>query len=115
MRYEALPTTLSLAGLSDVVSWFGARAGARTDSFRRTHCTKMHSYRAVAKFIVYGHTHHHAIVPLRSVQQGNDTVDALYINSGTWRLSTRAGAVSSGRETVRVLSRDDLSRVLQKR
>src|SRR5262249_25816707 len=46
MRYEALPTTLSLAGLSDVVSWFGARAGARTDSFRRTHCTKMHSYRA---------------------------------------------------------------------
>jgi len=25
------------------------------------------------------------IVPLRSVQQGDDTVDTLYINSGTWR------------------------------
>ena len=34
-----------------------------------------------ARFIVYGHTHHHEIVPLDTWQ---NTQNQLYFNSGTW-------------------------------
>ncbi len=38
-----------------------------------------------ARFIVYGHTHHHEIVPLDSDGEPPLERDQLYINSGTWR------------------------------
>jgi UDP-2,3-diacylglucosamine pyrophosphatase LpxH len=38
-----------------------------------------------ARFIVHGHTHHYEVVPLQSTQQGDESIDRLYINSGTWR------------------------------
>ena len=38
-----------------------------------------------ARFIVYGHTHHHEIVPLDSDGEPPDERHQYYINSGTWR------------------------------
>ena len=38
-----------------------------------------------ARFIVYGHTHHHEITPLDSDGEPPDEQSQLYINSGTWR------------------------------
>jgi hypothetical protein len=38
-----------------------------------------------ARFIVYGHTHHHEITPLDSEGEPPDEQNQLYINSGTWR------------------------------
>ena len=38
-----------------------------------------------ARFVVYGHTHHHEIVPLDSDGEPPNERDQLYINSGTWR------------------------------
>ena len=38
-----------------------------------------------ARFIVYGHTHHHEIVPLDSDGEPPNEQNQLYINSGTWR------------------------------
>lgn len=38
-----------------------------------------------AKFIVYGHTHHHEIIPLRVTRTPSGIVEQVYINSGTWR------------------------------
>jgi UDP-2,3-diacylglucosamine pyrophosphatase LpxH len=38
-----------------------------------------------ARFIVYGHTHHHEIVPLNSDVAGEEQFDQLYVNSGAWR------------------------------
>lgn len=38
-----------------------------------------------ARFIVYGHTHHHEIVPLRVTQTQSGPVSQIYMNSGTWR------------------------------
>jgi len=38
-----------------------------------------------ARFIVYGHTHHYRVYPLRSVQINRLTYDQLYLNCGTWR------------------------------
>lgn len=38
-----------------------------------------------ARFVVYGHTHHHELVPLDSDGEPPDEQNQFYINSGTWR------------------------------
>ena len=38
-----------------------------------------------AKFVVYGHTHHHEVIPLNSAIINGEPFDQLYLNSGTWR------------------------------
>jgi len=38
-----------------------------------------------ARFVVYGHTHHYEIVPLRSESTSTGLLEQIYINSGTWR------------------------------
>jgi hypothetical protein len=37
-----------------------------------------------ARFVVYGHTHFHEIVPLDAYSQLSDPESQIYINSGTW-------------------------------
>jgi UDP-2,3-diacylglucosamine pyrophosphatase LpxH len=38
-----------------------------------------------ARFVVYGHTHHHEIVPMDSDGEPPNEQNQFYINSGTWR------------------------------
>lgn len=38
-----------------------------------------------ARFIVYGHTHRHLVVPLEVTLTPQGTLNQIYINSGTWR------------------------------
>jgi UDP-2,3-diacylglucosamine pyrophosphatase LpxH len=37
-----------------------------------------------ARFVVYGHTHHHEIVPLDSIPGTPKPTNQIYLNSGTW-------------------------------
>jgi hypothetical protein len=37
-----------------------------------------------AQFIVYGHTHHHEVIPLDSIPASPVPTNQMYINSGTW-------------------------------
>lgn len=37
-----------------------------------------------AQFVVYGHTHHHEVVPLDSIPTTPGPTSQMYINSGTW-------------------------------
>ena len=37
-----------------------------------------------ARYIIYGHTHRHEVIPLDSTRVGGLVVDQVYINSGTW-------------------------------
>ena len=37
-----------------------------------------------ARFVVYGHTHHHEIVPLDSIPTQPHPTNQMYLNSGTW-------------------------------
>ena len=80
-----ISSDLSLSGLSDVVTWFGAKMGGRTETLYPYAMHERAFQEGWARFIVYGHTHHYEIVPLRSEQRSGETVDTLYINSGTWR------------------------------
>jgi UDP-2,3-diacylglucosamine pyrophosphatase LpxH len=80
-----ISSDLSLTGLSDVVTWFSAKMGGRAETFY-PYAMHEHAFKERwARFIVYGHTHHYEIVPLRSEQRDGETIDTLYINSGTWR------------------------------
>jgi hypothetical protein len=36
-------------------------------------------------YIVYGHTHHHEVIPLRDGKEHNGIDQVVYINSGSWR------------------------------
>jgi hypothetical protein len=79
-----ISSDLSLTGLSDVVTWFSAKMGSAETLY--PYAMQERAFLdGWARFIVYGHTHHYEIVPLRSEQRQGETVDTLYINSGTWR------------------------------
>jgi len=81
-----ISTEMPLAGLSDVTAWFSSKFGSgRAESFYPYALQEKAFTEGWAKFIVYGHTHHYEIVPLQSVQEGNDIENRIYINSGTWR------------------------------
>jgi len=41
--------------------------------------------RNMAEFVVYGHTHHHQVVPLDQVPIPGGILQKTYFNSGTWR------------------------------
>jgi UDP-2,3-diacylglucosamine pyrophosphatase LpxH len=80
-----ISSEVPLAGLSDVAAWFTAKFGGHAASFYPYALHEAAFTQEWVKFIVYGHTHHYEIVPLQSLQQGNRSVDQIYINSGTWR------------------------------
>ena len=73
-----------MSGLSDVTAWLSSKFG-RAGSFYPYAMQEKSFVDGWAKFIVYGHTHHYEIVPLRSRRQGNSVLNQIYINSGTWR------------------------------
>jgi UDP-2,3-diacylglucosamine pyrophosphatase LpxH len=77
---------VSLANLSKLISWARARfGGSQQDVFYPNAFSEKAFQDGSADFVVYGHTHHYEIVPLRSIPTGGATRDQIYINSGTWR------------------------------
>jgi hypothetical protein len=81
-----ISSEVPLAGLSDASAWFSSKfGGGRAESFYPYSLHEKAFTEGWAKFIVYGHTHHYEIVPLQSVQRGDNVTNQVYINSGTWR------------------------------
>ena len=81
-----ISSELPMSGLSDIAGWFGSKfGGGRAESFYPYAMHEKSFTDGWAKFIVYGHTHHYEIVPLRTLFQDNSLTSQIYINSGTWR------------------------------
>lgn len=81
-----ISTELPMAGLSDVVAWFSSKfEGRRAETFYPYALHEGAFKEGWAKFIIYGHTHHHEIVPLQSIVDGGVPRNQIYLNSGTWR------------------------------
>jgi hypothetical protein len=57
---------------------------SRRDSYRRYAMAEAAFKNRKARFLVYGHTHCHEIVPV-DVYVGDKAVSQVYLNSGTWR------------------------------
>jgi len=57
----------------------------RTESYSKFAMGERAFRNGRARHIVYGHTHHHELIPLDVRERSNNTVTQTYMNSGTWR------------------------------
>jgi UDP-2,3-diacylglucosamine pyrophosphatase LpxH len=76
---------VSLSNLSRLVSWIRKKAIGSGSSFYANAFRETAFKNRKARFIVFGHTHHHEIVPLDSAFMSSGILNQMYINSGTWR------------------------------
>ena len=75
----------SFATLDDLVIWVHKKLHDEERSLAENALREPAFLNNTARFIVYGHTHHHEIVPLDSDGEPPDERNQYYINSGTWR------------------------------
>jgi hypothetical protein len=71
--------------INDIVVWVRDRLRADDRSLAEHAVREPAFLNDSARFVVYGHTHHHEIVPLDSDGEPPHERHQLYINSGTWR------------------------------
>ncbi|MGB7873710.1 MAG: hypothetical protein WBL25_04950 [Anaerolineales bacterium] len=70
--------------INDVVAWAYDKFGGEKQSFAEHALQEPAFLNDSARYIVYGHTHHHEIVPLDEDMKPPHTESQLYFNSGTW-------------------------------
>ena len=71
--------------INDIIVWVSDRMGEGEQSFAEHALRERAFLQNTARFVVYGHTHHHEIVALDSDGAPPYQQNQLYINSGTWR------------------------------
>lgn len=74
----------SFETINDIVLWVRDRLWENDRSFAGHALTEPAFLDGAARFIVYGHTHQHEIVPLDSSGDPPAGQNQLYFNSGTW-------------------------------
>jgi UDP-2,3-diacylglucosamine pyrophosphatase LpxH len=74
----------SFETLNDIVIWIRDKMSEKELSFAEHALNEPAFLDDSAKFIVYGHTHHHEVVSLDSQGRPPYEQNQLYINSGTW-------------------------------
>jgi len=75
----------SFETLNDIVVWVHNKLRENDRSLAENALQEPAFLNNTARFIIYGHTHHHEIVPLDSDGEPPNEQNQLYINSGTWR------------------------------
>jgi UDP-2,3-diacylglucosamine pyrophosphatase LpxH len=76
---------VSIHTVSRVLTWVQERIRGSADPFYRNAFSERAFKKRTARFIVYGHTHHHEVIPLDSSYVGGRLFDQMCLNSGTWR------------------------------
>ncbi|MGH9468944.1 MAG: hypothetical protein ACRD1N_01215 [Terriglobia bacterium] len=83
---------------SRLLCWMVGRFGSRKKSYYPYALREKWFKNRRARFVVYGHTHHHEIVPLDSCFSVRGAVHQIYLNSGTWRPVHELARLDPGRE-----------------
>ena len=84
---------ISLGTAGVLAAWWNEQMGVSSKSYY-THAVKERAFKnRSARYLVYGHTHGHEIVPLDASFQGSQRLDQMYFNSGTWRRVHRLAEV----------------------
>jgi len=79
-----LTDRFSFKDIDELVVWIRKQFWSGEITFAK-HALKEHAFlNRTAQFIVYGHTHHHEIVPLDSIPSMPRPTNQMYMNSGTW-------------------------------
>ena len=74
----------SFSTINEVVVWAYDKFGHKEKSFAEHALREPAFLNDTARYIVYGHTHHHEIIPLDEDVIPPHTESQLYFNSGTW-------------------------------
>ena len=76
---------ISLGTAGALAAWWREQVGV-SDESAYPHAIKERAFKnRSARYLVYGHTHDHEIVPLDTSFQEDQRFDQIYFNSGTWR------------------------------
>ena len=76
---------VSFKAIDEIVLWIRRKFWAEDDVKFVSHALKEKAFQeGNAQFVVFGHTHHHEIVPLDSIPSTPRPTNRLYLNSGTW-------------------------------
>jgi UDP-2,3-diacylglucosamine pyrophosphatase LpxH len=75
----------SFETLDDLVIWIHKKLHDSERSLAQSALQEPAFLNNTARFIVYGHTHHHEVVPLDSDGEPPNEKNQFYFNSGTWR------------------------------
>ena len=79
-----LTDRVSFKTIDSLVVWIRKKFGSDEITFAH-HALKEEAFlNHKAQYIVYGHTHHHEVVPLDSFPGALRPTNQMYINSGTW-------------------------------
>jgi len=70
--------------IDDVVLWVREKMGAGELSYASHALQEPALLKNQARYIVYGHTHHHEIISLDQIVRGSGFESQMYLNSGTW-------------------------------
>ena len=87
---------VSFGNLSAISDWVATKAASHEGPFYPNAFGETAFTQGEADFIVYGHTHHHEIVPLDVSDHG--TCAKIYINSGTWRAVHELARLHAGQQ-----------------
>ena len=74
----------SFQTINDIVVWVQEKIWGGHISYAEKALEEPAFKKKKANYIVYGHTHHHEIVPLDTDESRKKTGDQIYFNSGTW-------------------------------
>ncbi len=102
----------SFETLDDLVIWVHKKLNENDRSLAENALKEPAFLDNSARFIVYGHTHHHEIVPLDSDGEPPNEQNQFYFNSGTWRSYYDLAIKRSQGTKIRALSNVHLSDVL---
>lgn len=83
---------------SRLMRWLGGKIGSRKHSYYPFALREKWFRNRRARFVVYGHTHQHELVPLDSCFAVEGMVHQIYLNSGTWRPVHELARSNSSRE-----------------
>lgn len=79
-----LTDRFSFKNIDDVVVWMSKQFWSEEITFAKHALREDAFLNRTAQFIVYGHTHHHEIVPLDSIPTTPHPTNQMYLNTGTW-------------------------------
>jgi len=74
----------SFETLNDLVLWIRNKVSDGERSFAEHALEEPAFINKTAKYIIYGHTHHHEVISLDSSGEPFEENDQIYFNSGTW-------------------------------
>jgi hypothetical protein len=75
----------SFESINDLITWVQKKVWNDELSFARYAIGEAAFTSRRADFIIYGHTHHHEIVPLDTYSVGDRLAYQIMVNTGTWR------------------------------